>query len=66
VNGTADPHETRGELVKVFLPTRMAPASSMRRTTVALFSGRWAKAGQPAVVGSPLTSMLSLTDNGTP
>src|SRR5882724_1525354 len=48
------------------LPATIAPASTSRRTTGALRSGAYAKSGQPAVVGSPATSMLSLTANSIP
>ena len=47
-------------------PTTIAPASSSRRTQCASRSGCRVNAGQPAVVGRPATSMLSLTANGTP
>ena len=51
---------------RLVLPTKIAPASSRRRTTVAVASGLYAKAGHAAVVGRPATSMLSLIANGTP
>ena len=53
------------------LPTTVAPAAVRRSTTGALRSRSVAKAGQPAVVGRPATSMLSFTarrrpDSGRP
>ena len=48
------------------LPTSIAPASRSSRTTVAVSEGVYAKPGQPAVVGTPATSMLSFTANGIP
>ena len=52
---------------RLVLPTRIAPASSSRRDAAAR-AGRACRRtpGRPAVVGSPATSMLSLTANGTP
>ena len=49
------------------LLTAMAPASSRRRTTVAdAVAGASPWHHEPAVVGTPATSMTSLTPNGTP
>jgi hypothetical protein len=49
------------------LPTTTAPASRSTLTMPASISGTYsASNGLPAVVGSPATSMLSLTANGTP
>ena len=48
------------------LPIGTAPASTRRSTTAADSPGVRANAGQAAVVGTPATSMLSFTANGTP
>ena len=51
---------------RLALPTRIAPASRNRATTSASSVGTYAAPGHAAVVGTPATSMLSLTTNGTP
>ncbi len=48
------------------MPISTAPAACSRWTTGAVCAGLYAKAGQPAVVGRPATSMLSFTAKGTP
>ena len=53
--------------VRFVLPSTTAPASRSRTTTSASRSGtECSSARLPAVVGSPATSMLSLTRTGTP
>src|SRR5579871_5961918 len=47
-------------------PIRIPPASRIFCTTVAVVVASYANAGQPAVVGRPATSMLSLTAKGIP
>jgi hypothetical protein len=44
----------------------MLPAFSSAATVGALFAGMYEKAWHPAVVGSPSTSMLSLTAKNVP
>ena len=51
---------------RLVLPTTIAPAARSRATTSASTSGTYAAPGHAAVVGTPATSMLSLTTNGTP
>ena len=46
---------------RLVLPSTTAPAARSRATAVASLAGRYAYEGAPAVVGSPATSMLSLT-----
>ena len=48
------------------LPTKMAPASTRRCTTGAEAEGTYARSGHATVVGTPPTSMLSLTAKGMP
>ncbi len=48
------------------MPSATAPAARRRATAGASASGRYAYEGQPAVVGSPATSMLPLTANTVP
>ena len=53
-----------GQLV---LPSRIAPASRIRRTTVASEPGTTpARSGSPIAITRPVASRLSLTVNGTP
>ena len=60
--------QARGELVHVRLADRAArpPPARRRDRRRRCRAARAAKAGTPAVVGMPATSMLSLTANGTP
>lgn len=51
---------------KFVLPTIIAPAFLSSSTTLESLEGSYAKDGHAAVVGRPLTSMLSLTAIGTP
>src|SRR5262245_803614 len=51
---------------RLVLPMTMAPAARRRATQVASLPGSYEKAGQAAVVGRPLTSILSLIASGTP
>ena len=57
---------SRAKSGRLVLPRTMAPTSSRRCVTSALASGTDAvSARAPPVVGSPVTSMLSLTTRGT-
>ena len=51
---------------RLVVPSTSAPAARSRATTGASASGLYAYAGQPAVVGSPATSMLPLTATSLP
>src|ERR1700722_9063572 len=48
------------------MPSTTAPAARSLATDVASAAGRYAYEGAPAVVGSPATSMLSLTAAARP
>src|SRR3984885_13511260 len=51
---------------RLVLPSTTAPAARSRTTAVASRAGRYSYEGAPAVVGSPATSMLSLTAATSP
>ena len=65
-NGERTPVSPVANWSRFVFPTRIAPASSRRRTDSALRPGQYAKAGQAAVVGRSAASMLSLIANGMP